>query len=87
MAKKFSEAKFHQSLHCKGLGELGSKLPSDNKAASVLEMTETDTGLDIRMTLAVTGKTGRLLVPWANVVYAAVIDEQAPVKPESKSTK
>lgn len=76
MAKTFIQARFHQAIHVQGVGELGNTLPCSSKAAKLLTMTETETGLDV-VFVAEKGGRARFLVPWANVIYAVESPENA----------
>lgn len=74
--RKVIVARFHQSVHVPGIGELGNVLPSQGKRLE-LEMVVTDGGLLVKI-LGPTIKAD-LLVPSANVIGMQLALEVAPV--------
>lgn len=71
MNRKVNFARFHQSLHLAGIGEIGPTLPSTSKTIPGLNMTETDSGIQVIT------QARRFVVPYANVVIYSY-DEESP---------
>lgn len=83
--RKVLEAKFHQAIFIRDIGEIGSSLSSitalqGSKTINV-EM-ETD-GVGLYVKLDRLGKKAEALIPCANVVAMVL----APEEPKAKSTK
>ncbi len=62
MNRKINFARFHQSLHLAGLGEMGNTLPSPQKKILNLKMCESAGGVQVEI------GANRFVVPYANVV-------------------
>lgn len=74
MTKKVVYAKFHQAIHSRKLGELGSSLPGTNKSFKELSMTLEKEGLLVHAA-TMHGKS-KILVPYPNISSMDLAEEQ-----------
>ena len=81
MAKVVTSVQFHQSIFTKGLGNLGTTLPSPSKNIADLHMEVVEEGVLVQGV----GKYGpsSAIVPFANVVIMEIEEE----KKASKAAK
>ncbi len=79
--REVSHASFHTALHMPhaNVGNIGTTLPSANKSWAKLSMHAAPEGLLVNI------NGHEAIVPWANVVIAALKPVPAPAKTEAKT--
>lgn len=82
MKRSVRLARFHQSLHLPGAGELSTTLPPQGKTLDELEMFATEMGLIAKFKFR--GIKHEVLVPSANIILMALNPEPATKAEESK---
>lgn len=78
MTRKVKFARFHQSIHLAGLGDMGPTLPNPTKTVPDLDMEECFSGIQVL------AKGIRFVVPYANVVIYSY--EEPTALPKQKIT-
>jgi hypothetical protein len=85
MNRNVKYVKFHQGLFIMGVGNVGDTLPSPSISFTKLEMKAQPEGIYLNVA-KIGSVVTEAIVPWANVVVAALGPEEKPAPTPSKGS-